>query len=744
MALWLGGAPVLVAESLTAVRNPLAAWLRPGPVAAPESVAAALARALLPPESDESAPRWLRVDQRLSFRRALAAARRFNGVLLADGVGTGKTWVALAVAAALEPGRPVQVLAPASLLSQWREAAARAGVVIRVHSHETLSRGRLPASAPSVVIVDESHRFRTESTRRYQTIAPWCVGRRGILLSATPAVNRLEDVARQLLLFVRDSALDWSGVPSLLEALRDRAPDSLAHLVVTGEDRSRSLPARISKEVMSTERPESPFWDIYRGITGLKLSENPVVGSLIRVVLYQALASSPAAAAAALSRYRGLLCSARDAQATGQLVSRNAIRRMVGADTDQLVMWPLVAEGTTIPELVVSDLHAVEALVEAAQAWTAGADAKLAALDALTADGTPTLVFATHIATVRHLRARLPRTRIAWCTGSEAGLDRNTLPRDTVLDWFRKRELATDRVQTRPILLIATDVAAEGLDLPLVGRVIHYDLPWTAVRLDQRSGRAFRLGSTAAQVEVIRIRPPPELDAALGREAIIDAKAALPGMLGLGTEAAAPWRLRATVAADWAGVEKIEGTALVAGPRAVVAGFRIVQGGGPPRDIVVSKTGKDWTEDASAIAQLLDRARGVRCTWEPDAAQVRSAIRSLSGLVRSTLRATHGAELAGAVRSAPVHTAMRRLMALARHAARTRSAERMGRLATGVEFLRRGHTAGEARIVESWALLPEPQLFAQLGRLPIEGVPRLAAGVELIGLLLMEPEEPLR
>ena len=87
---------------------------------------------------------------------------------------------------------------------------------------------------------------------------------------------------------------------------------------------------------------------------------------------------------------------------------------------------------------------------------------------------------------------------------------------------------------------------------------------------------------------------------------------------------------------------------------------------------------------------------------------------------------------------------MCRLMALARHAARTRSSERMGRLAAGIEFLRRGHTAGETRIVESWTLLPERELFAQLGRLPVELIPGPAEGVELIGLLLMEPMDPLR
>ena len=741
---WLDRAPSLVAESLSVVRDPLTAWLAPGPAAAPEAVAAALARALLPPESDQSAPRWLRTDQRLSFRRALAAVSRFDGVLLADGVGTGKTWVALAVAQALDPRRPIQVLAPASLLAQWREVAARAGVSIRLHSHETLSRGRLPAAAPGVVIIDESHRFRTAATRRYQTIAPWCTGRRGILLSATPAVNRLEDVARQLLLFVRDDVLAWSGIPSLLDSLIASAPDALAHLVVTGEDRSRFLPARVSREVCPEEPEDSPFWTVFSGISSLRLSENPMVASLIRVVLLQALASSPAATELGLSRYRGLLLSASDARTSGRLVSRNAIRQMVGADAGQLVLWPLVAEAAALPDLAICDLEAVEGLVAACRAWSATADAKLGALVVLVADQKPTLVFTTHTATVRHLRASLGTARIAWCTGAGAGLDRTTLPRDVVLDWFRRPALPTDRVQARPTLLIATDVAAEGLDLPLVHRIVHYDLPWTAVRLDQRSGRAFRIGSIASHVEVIRIRPPPPLDAALGKEVILEAKASLPRILGLGTEYDAPWRLRARVAAEWSGLEAGEGVATLSGPRAVVAGFRISPETGPPREVVLARTGKGWREDAAVIANLLEHARGVRGSRPPDSAEARNAIRSLSNVVRATLRAVRGARLTNAPRTPAIQSAVRRLMLLARHAARSRAADRIRRLNTGIGFLRRGHTAGEARMAEAWATIPERELLAELGRLPVEEVALPTERIELIGLLLMEPEGLLR
>ena len=66
-----------------------------------------------------------------------------------------------------------------------------------------------------MVIIDESHHFRNPLTRRYSTVAPWLVGRRALLLTATPVVNRLDDLAAQLRLAIRDDALAASGIGSL-------------------------------------------------------------------------------------------------------------------------------------------------------------------------------------------------------------------------------------------------------------------------------------------------------------------------------------------------------------------------------------------------------------------------------------------------------------------------------------------------------------------------------------------------
>jgi hypothetical protein len=178
------------------------------------SIARAIAASLLPAEAEVTPPAWLWQSQHAPFRRAMHAIVRHGGALLAPPVGSGKTWIALALARQFNAEAATAVLAPATLLSHWRRTALALDVPVEVVSHTRASRGSLPVGA-GLVIIDESHHFRNPLTRRYATVAPWLVGRRALLLSATPVVNRLDDLSAQLRLTVRDDALAASGIGSL-------------------------------------------------------------------------------------------------------------------------------------------------------------------------------------------------------------------------------------------------------------------------------------------------------------------------------------------------------------------------------------------------------------------------------------------------------------------------------------------------------------------------------------------------
>src|SRR2546426_521730 len=217
-ALW-NGSPRILSEDLQPPVEPLALLLRPGAVADAGAVVRRAARALLdlPEEPCGSWPSWLAGHQCPAAERLTAILDRYGGALLADAVGLGKSYVALAVALARRES--FALAAPAVLAPQWRALLAQHNTAARIITHESLSARdyRLPPSpAPyRLLVVDEAHRFRNPDTRRYRALAKLVVGARVLLVTATPVHNRLADLFHLFRLFLRDHELAALGRASL-------------------------------------------------------------------------------------------------------------------------------------------------------------------------------------------------------------------------------------------------------------------------------------------------------------------------------------------------------------------------------------------------------------------------------------------------------------------------------------------------------------------------------------------------
>ncbi len=713
-----------MAESLAPVRDPLATALRPGPWSAPALVARALARSLAPEQAADPAPGWLRGSQVRSFRRVLEALRRHRGALLADPVGSGKTFVALATAQALNPGRPTACLVPAALVSQWRQTADALGIGLVLLSHEAASRGHLPDIPRGLVLVDEAHRFRNPATRRYRRLAPWLMGQPVLLVTATPVVNRLDDLLHELLLAVRDDELRADGIVSLRDRLgTGTAPPALGKLIIESPATGTGQPLRRSGVCPPTARESASATAALETIATLRLSRLAPTAALVRSVLQRATASSPAALAGALRRYRTLLLHARDARAAGRGLSRQEIRCFTGELEGQLVWWELLAAPGESMELDLGDLERIDEAIAAVSAALDAPDDKAERLRAVLHDGSPTLVFTTRRETVRYLRDRLAGAPVAWCTGDRAGVGFTSVPRSVVLGWFREGPGAPESRPTNVRHLLVTDVAAEGLDLQSAARVVHYDLPWTPMRLEQREGRAVRLGSRHATVDVVRFTPPPPLERALGLERLLARKAQLPASAGLGPGGRALWRWRSELAMAVEG-EGVEGVATVdREPAGVLGGFTLygIRGEGQTRlasAVVWVEPGGGWTEDESVVAARLAEAGQREAASVPDPARLEAAVRLLAEPVRERLGLVRGSRWSSARPAAAAHAASLRTQAAIRDAARRRDLAGLEALERALGFLGGGHTAGETMAIERLGSMSDGELHRALARLP--------------------------
>lgn len=181
------------------------------------------------------------------FQRDAALAiinklEKYNGCILADSVGLGKTFTALAVIKYYECRRNrVLVLCPKKLRDNWttyngntvNNPIAEDYLRYDVLYHTDLSRERgttetgidlatLNWANYDLVVIDESHNFRNggdnaakndDHENRYQKLMNRVIGTgpktRVLMLSATPVNNRFRDLQNQLELAYRRSDVDW-------------------------------------------------------------------------------------------------------------------------------------------------------------------------------------------------------------------------------------------------------------------------------------------------------------------------------------------------------------------------------------------------------------------------------------------------------------------------------------------------------------------------------------------------------
>ena len=143
--------------------------------------------------------------QRDAVAQAKKILEQHGGVFLSDVVGLGKTYMAAMLAQQLD-GRTL-VIAPPSLIREgdpgsWPSILLDFGVPARCESIGKLDKIIEEGHEQyKNIIIDEAHRFRTETTQMYEKLYRICKGKRIILVTATPLNNRPEDILAQIKLF---------------------------------------------------------------------------------------------------------------------------------------------------------------------------------------------------------------------------------------------------------------------------------------------------------------------------------------------------------------------------------------------------------------------------------------------------------------------------------------------------------------------------------------------------------------
>ncbi len=566
-------------------------------------------------------PNWLWPHQKVAATRLMGSINLFGGAILADAVGLGKTYVALALATRF---RKVSVCAPAALIGQWRAIAAQLGVFINLVSHESLSRlGRIRKA--DLVIVDEAHWFRNPSTKRYDRLARDISATRVLLVTATPVVNRAADIVHLLRLLLADNGLAVCGLRSIENAALDELANAASSLMVSRShqclEKSNSMPGAQDRIFRGPSLRPDVETTVLGLIDRLRFPNfgDVAVPHLLRKHMFRRLASSRSALLETIGRHLNYL--RRVMEGGIAQTSRKHIRALVdpsdGSQLDFLSAFSASILREADRQSLLREEKLLLTIAKSIGEPTEEPKAELLKQLLLKHDG-KTVVFTSAIATARSLAAHLGWSQLALATGRGARISSGPIPFDTALDLFSPQSRCRRQPQRSTIVntLIATDVASEGLNLQDADMVVHYDLPWNPLRLQQRTGRIRRLGSEHKKVGVTWFLPPHNLEGRLGMQSLIEAKAQTQVALGLSTSSVVGVSDYFNRGADLrealctAGLPRFEnaGWAMVKGPPLAVCCLRWTFSKGSMFETLAIEPGGVSTEAEAVNRALLDLA----------------------------------------------------------------------------------------------------------------------------------------
>jgi len=412
-------------------------------------------------------------------------------------------------------------------------------VLIMSLNYANARREDLKSVAWDLVVIDEAHKLRNAyrpSNKVGQGIRWATEDCRKLLLTATPLQNSLLELYGLSTLIdehifgdVNSFRSQFAGAGASIEALRQRLSVFC----------KRTLRNQVTEYIRYTERrpitqPFKPTDDehaLYEAVSGFLKREDSYAlpqrqRHLTALILRKLLASSSQAIAATLDTLRVRLETLRDEQAQDdpRLTERLIEDEEIEDDLlDEILSDDESAAPVDEPEAVIDRKRLNEEIevLKRLAVWARGigVDTKTKALlqalgigfeqMAKTGAARKALVFTESRRTQDYLKSYLESHgyggRVVLFNGTNGG------PEATAIyeRWIEKnresgRASGSRAVDVRTALiehfrddatiLIATEAAAEGVNLQFCSLVVNYDLPWNPQRIEQRIGRCHRYG----------------------------------------------------------------------------------------------------------------------------------------------------------------------------------------------------------------------------------------------------------
>src|SRR5690554_1970179 len=452
---------------------------------------------------------------------------------------------------------PTVILDASSLRKQRREGLynpfEQGRIIILSYHFASRMEDELRAIPWHLVVFDEAHKLRNahqKSNRMGQALHRALDGRQKLLLTATPLQNSLMELfgLSSLIdehIFGDDKAFrkQYLNADADLKELRGR----LSCFV------KRTLRKQVLEYVRYTERrtftqPFTPGDDeqrLYDALSAFMLREDSYAlpksqRHLTTLILRKLLASSSYAITDTLSRIRNRLVRLRDEQQSSDDFLGDLIREDE-LEEDYLEALDEAEQPNASDEVAVNSARLDEEITELEQyiGWARAIETDGKTKQLLTALETgfremekmgaerKAIIFTESRRTQEYLKRYLEvngyRGKLVTFNGTNTDPDSNAIYRqwleanrnsDTITGSapVDRRTALIDAFRHHAEIMIATEAAAEGVNLQFCSLVINYDLPWNPQRVEQRIGRCHRYGQKHDVVVVNFVNTRNEAD----------------------------------------------------------------------------------------------------------------------------------------------------------------------------------------------------------------------------------------
>lgn len=406
-------------------------------------------------------------------------------------------------------------------------------ISIMSYNYATRVEEALVAESWDLVVIDEAHKLRNahqKSNKTGQTLKRALAERKKLLLTATPLQNSLMEVYGLSTiidehLFGDDKAFrkQYIGSNAKHQELKQRLKGFA----------QRTLRKDVLEYIKYTERkpltirfsPEHLEQNIYEAISAFLLREDSYAlpkqqRHLTGLVLRKLLASSTPAIINTLQTIKTRLEKLQQQEDSSLDLAGLVDDEEMGSDYQEAANQTTNEDEDFIDqEMLAEEINELSCIIEQAKQHLESDDAKaIALLDALTQGfekmaemGAPqkAIIFTESKRTQDYLLNFLERNGFADRLVAFSGTNNDKHAKSIYANWKQanqgsdkitgsaqvdKRTALIDHFRESADIMIATEAAAEGVNLQFCSLLINYDLPWNPQRVEQRIGRCHRYG----------------------------------------------------------------------------------------------------------------------------------------------------------------------------------------------------------------------------------------------------------